>query len=116
MCLKKFPDEEIIKLIPKDTIINNYNYICIHGKCKYFCRECGGSQICEHNKIKSYCKECKGSQICEHKYTKSIYVKSVKVKEYVNIINKRDNVKNVVKNVNIKNKIIEFYVGRDVKI
>ena len=64
--LKKFPDEEIIKLIPKDTIINNYNYICIHGKCKYFCRECGGTQICEHNKIKPYCKECKGSQICTH--------------------------------------------------
>ena len=61
---KKFPNEEIIKLIPKDTIINKYN--CIHGKCKYFCRECGGTQICEHSKIKSYCKECKGAQICEH--------------------------------------------------
>ena len=69
--LKKFPDEEIIKLMSKDTI-NNCVYICIHGKYKYFCRECGGTQICEHNKIKSYCKECKGSQICEHKLQKYI--------------------------------------------
>jgi hypothetical protein len=39
---------------------------CGHGKLKYICKECGGSQICEHNKIKSRCKECGGSQICEH--------------------------------------------------
>ena len=55
---KKFTEEEIINLIQK---VNPYNnYICIHGKCKYYCKECDGSYICEHNKNKYQCRECKG--------------------------------------------------------
>ena len=38
--------------IPNEIILpkvkNKYN--CIHGKYKYNCKECGGSQICEHKK------------------------------------------------------------------
>ena len=41
-------------------------YFCEHGKYKYQCRECKGSQICPHNKRKPRCKECVGSQICPH--------------------------------------------------
>ena len=41
-------------------------YLCEHGKYKYQCRECKGSQICPHNKRKPQCQECAGSQICPH--------------------------------------------------
>ena len=41
-------------------------YLCEHGKYKYQCRECKGSQICPHNKRKPQCQECAGSQICLH--------------------------------------------------
>ena len=54
--LEKYTDADINKLIPKDTI--NNKYYCIHGKIKYCCKECGGSQICEHNKSKYRCKKC----------------------------------------------------------
>ena len=40
--------------------------ICPHGRQKYQCKECKGSQLCPHDRQKSYCKECKGSQICPH--------------------------------------------------
>jgi hypothetical protein len=39
---------------------------CEHGKYKFQCVQCGGSQICIHNKVKSICKDCKGSAICIH--------------------------------------------------
>ena len=45
-------------------------YFCEHGKYKYQCRGCKGSQICSHNKRKPHCRECKGSQICPHKKIK----------------------------------------------
>ena len=61
---KKYKEEEIIDLIEKVTITNIY--FCIHGKLKYYCRECGGSQICEHDRIKHACKKCKGSLYCVH--------------------------------------------------
>ena len=41
-------------------------YLCGHGKYKYQCKECKGSQICPHSRRKSECKECGGSQICPH--------------------------------------------------
>ena len=47
-------------------------YNCEHGKHKYRCSICGGSQLCVHNKIKYTCKQCLGSQRCSHnriKYT-----------------------------------------------
>ena len=57
--------------------------ICEHGRLRYRCKECGGSQsastvvrsrckecggsqICEHGRRRCECKECGGSQICEH--------------------------------------------------
>ena len=46
-------------------------YLCEHGKYKYQCRECKGSQICPHNKRKPCCKECGGTQICRHNTRKS---------------------------------------------
>ena len=39
---------------------------CPHGRQRYKCKECGGSQICEHGRERSHCKECGGSAICEH--------------------------------------------------
>ena len=39
---------------------------CEHGRTRYACKECGGSQICEHGRERCRCKECGGSQICEH--------------------------------------------------
>ena len=46
-------------------------YFCEHGKYKYRCKECKGSQICPHKRLKQTCKECKGSQICPHSRQKS---------------------------------------------
>ena len=46
-------------------------YDCIHGKRKYICKDCEGSQIRVHKKIKYYCKYCEGSQICQHKEVKN---------------------------------------------
>ena len=39
---------------------------CEHGRTRYACKECGGSQICEHGRVRSKCKECGGGAICEH--------------------------------------------------
>ena len=39
---------------------------CVHGRHKYQCIDCGGSQTCVHKRRKSDCKECKGSQVCIH--------------------------------------------------
>ena len=46
-------------------------YLCGHGKYKYQCKECKGSQICPHSRRKSECKESGGSQICPHNTRKS---------------------------------------------
>ena len=32
--------------------------MCKHGRQRYFCKQCGGSQICEHGRRHSRCKEC----------------------------------------------------------
>ncbi len=50
---------------------NMKKYHCEHGKVKYLCKDCGGSQICEHGKCKYQCKECGGSGICDHRKRKS---------------------------------------------
>ena len=44
---------------------------CDHGRDKYSCVDCGGSQICQHKKLKRYCKECGGNNICLHNRQKS---------------------------------------------
>ena len=46
-------------------------YLCGHGKYKYRCKDCGGTQICPHNRQKQTCKECKGGQICPHNRQKA---------------------------------------------
>ncbi len=47
-------------------------YECEHGKIKYDCRECGGSNFCVHDRQKKTCKDCGGSQVCEHNRIKSV--------------------------------------------
>ena len=39
---------------------------CLHGRQRYFCKECGGKGICEHGRERRRCKECGGKGICEH--------------------------------------------------
>ena len=39
---------------------------CPHGRERYKCKECGGSQICVHGRECSKCKECGGGSICVH--------------------------------------------------
>ena len=34
--------------------------VCVHGRQKSHCRDCGGSQICAHGGRKNSCKECRG--------------------------------------------------------
>ena len=43
---------------------------CQHGRQRHFCKECGGNGICIHWNNKYYCKECSGKQICEHNRVK----------------------------------------------
>ena len=58
--------EKEIRDMPETRTARYLKYLCEHGKYKYQCRECKGSQICPHNKRKPQCKECVGSQICPH--------------------------------------------------
>jgi hypothetical protein len=39
---------------------------CVHGKLKYYCRDCGGSDFCKHGKRKSLCENCGGGSLCTH--------------------------------------------------
>ena len=44
---------------------------CIHGRGKYYCKECkelrvGGGGICEHGRQKYVCRDCGGADICDH--------------------------------------------------
>uniref|UniRef100_A0A0G4FYU6 CBM20 domain-containing protein n=1 Tax=Chromera velia CCMP2878 TaxID=1169474 RepID=A0A0G4FYU6_9ALVE len=46
---------------------NRHGHIlCLHGRVRYRCKECGGKGICEHGRIRSQCKDCGGASICEH--------------------------------------------------
>ena len=55
-----------------ETRTSHYlKYLCRHGKYKYRCRECGGSQICPHNRQKETCKDCGGTKICRHNRQKN---------------------------------------------
>ena len=63
--------ENRIQDMAETRTANYLKYLCEHGKYKYQCKECGGSQICPHSRQKSRCKECKGSQICPHSRRKS---------------------------------------------
>ena len=55
-----------------ETRTSHYlKYLCGHGKYKYRCRECGGSQICPHNRQKETCKDCGEAKICRHNRQKN---------------------------------------------
>ena len=64
-------EKEIRDIDAENRTAKYLKYLCEHGKYKYQCRECGGSQICPHNRLKYQCKECGGSQICAHGKRKS---------------------------------------------
>ncbi len=46
-------------------------YVCIHGKRKETCKECGGSGICVHKHHRRFCKQCQGTSLCWHGVQKS---------------------------------------------
>ena len=58
--------EKEIRDMTETRTAHYLKYFCEHGKYKYQCRDCKGSQICPHNNRKPQCKECVGSQICPH--------------------------------------------------
>ena len=64
-------EKEIRDIDAENRTAKYLKYLCKHGKYKYQCKECGGSQICPHNRLKYQCKECGGSQICPHGKRKS---------------------------------------------
>ena len=42
--------EKEIRDMAETRTAHYLKYLCRHGKYKYRCRECGGSQICPHNR------------------------------------------------------------------
>ena len=64
-------EKEIRDIDTENRKAKYLKYLCEHGKYKYQCKECGGSQICPQNRLKYQCKECGGSQICPHGKRKS---------------------------------------------
>ena len=75
-------------------------YLCEHGKYKYQCKECGGTQICPHSKRKYQCKECKGTQICPHDRQKSHCKKcsdpvKVSIKQWIFSSRQYDKMRNI---------------------
>ena len=64
-------EKEIRDIDAENRTAKYRKYLCEHGKYKYQCKECVGSQICPHNRLKAQCKECGGSQICPHGKRKS---------------------------------------------
>ena len=64
-------EKEIIDIGTENRTAKYRKYLCEHGKYKYQCKECRGSQICPHNRLKAQCKDCRGSQICPHSRRKS---------------------------------------------
>ena len=63
--------EKEIRDMTENRSAHYLKYLCGHGKYKYRCRECGGSQICPHNRQKQTCKDCGGSKICRHNRQKN---------------------------------------------
>ena len=64
--------EKVIRDIDAENRKAKYlKYLCGHGKYKYRCKDCGGTQICHHNRQKQTYKECKGGQICWHNRQKA---------------------------------------------
>ena len=75
-------------------------YFCEHGKYKYQCRECKGSQICPHRRQKYQCKECGGGQICPHSRRKAYCKKcsdpiKVNIEQWIFSRRKYDKMRNI---------------------
>ena len=45
--------------------------ICLHGRVKSQCKDCGGPSFCIHGRRKTACKDCGGSLFCSHGRQKS---------------------------------------------
>ena len=52
-------EKEIRDIDAENRTAKYRKYLCEHGKYKYQCKECGGSQICPHNREKNHCKKCR---------------------------------------------------------
>lgn len=40
--------------------------LCLHGRQRHVCKDCGGVSSCDHSNRRATCRLCGGSQICEH--------------------------------------------------
>uniref|UniRef100_A0A0G4FZS0 CR-type domain-containing protein n=1 Tax=Chromera velia CCMP2878 TaxID=1169474 RepID=A0A0G4FZS0_9ALVE len=40
--------------------------LCLHGRVRTRCKECGGGSLCEHGRVRCRCRECGGKSICQH--------------------------------------------------
>ena len=92
--------EKEIRDMAETRTAHYLKYFCEHGKYKYQCRECKGSQICPHNKRKPQCKECVGSQICSHKREKNHCKKcsdpvKVSIKQWIFSSRQYDKMRNI---------------------
>ena len=56
----------VCKSIGMENNIKVGTCLCIHGRRRYECKECGGGSICEHGRLRSQCKQCGGGSICQH--------------------------------------------------
>ena len=92
--------EKEIRDMTETRTAHYLKYFCEHGKYKYQCRECKGSQICPHNKRKPQCKECAGSQICPHSRQKQTCKKcsdpvKVSIKQWIFSSRQYDKMRNI---------------------
>ena len=88
--------EKEIRDMTETRTAHYLKYFCEHGKNKYQCRECKGSQICPHNKRK----ECTGSQICPHSRQKQTCKKcsdpvKVSIKQWIFSSRQCDKMRNI---------------------
>ena len=59
-------NNSVCKSIGIENNIKVGTCLCIHGKQRSLCIECGGKSICEHGRIRSRCKQCGGGSVCQH--------------------------------------------------
>ena len=52
--------------------IHTPSLFCDHGKEKYTCKDCNGTQICTHGRVKSICADCGGGSICIHNIERKV--------------------------------------------
>ena len=91
--------------------------VCIHGRVKGTCKQCGGKRICIHGRQKAQCRECKaagvpgaGSQICEHDKRRSV-CKICQGSEICSHVNRRISCK-ICKNAASEGTCVEIVDGK----